>query len=153
MSSTVMMERSMFTKGNSPAANAASPNFSTEQTAWCVVPRCSIKFEKCEGGFKIHCRCDDDVACATLQSLCRSLAGGMCSCCCTLNGITVCQCNLTCGITRCEYTKDGCCITCLSGDDACCSMLQSCCDTLACCAKQGCCCYVCINGTPICCAC
>ncbi len=110
-----------------------------------------MKIEKCTGGLKIHCHCEDDVACHTLHHLCDALVGGLCSCCCTLNGLCVCQCNLTCGICKCENTKDGCTITCTSGDKACCAILQSCCATLQCCLEQGCCCYVCFNNTPCCC--
>jgi len=151
MSSAVVMDRGLLS-GNVSATPVGATGVTPAQN-WCVVPRCDLEFEKCEGGFKIHCRCDDDVACATLQNLCKMLAGGMCSCCCTINGVVVCQCNLTCGITKCEYTKDGCCITCLSGDEACCRILQACCDALACCCKEGGCCYVCFNGTPVCCGC
>lgn len=149
MSSTVVVDRGAL---GGTTASFGSPAPGTGAN-WCVVPRCEIEFEKCAGGFKIHCRCEDDVACATLQNLCKQLAGGVCSCCCTLSGVTVCQCNLTCGMTRCEYTADGCCITCLTGDEACCSILQCCCDAMACCVKEGGCCYVCFNGTPVCCGC
>ena len=36
-----------------------------------------------------------------------------------------------CGMCKCECTKDGVCITCMSGDKACCDMIQACCDCLA----------------------
>ena len=94
-----------------------------------------MKVEKCQGGMKINCKCDDEVSCATLQNLCKMLCDGMCSCCCTLNGMSVCQCNLTCGICTCECTKDGVCITCKSGDKACCDMIQACCDCLSKCLR------------------
>jgi hypothetical protein len=81
------------------------------------------------------------------------LADGMCSCCCTLNGIAVCQCNLACGICTCESTKDGVCITCKSGDKACCEIIQACCDCLSQCLHSGCCCYVSFHNTPVCCGC
>jgi hypothetical protein len=156
MATSVLLERSSaaaapFT-GPVPGWNAgAFPGGAPAAAQWCVLPRCKIEFEKCSGGFKIHCKCDDEVACGTLQNLCRMLSDGLCSCCCTLNGIPVCQCSLSIGICKCEYTKDGCCVTCLSGDKACCAMLQACCDCLACCCKSGCCCYVCFNNTPVCC--
>jgi hypothetical protein len=51
----------------------------------------------------------------------------------------------------CEPTKDGCCISCTSGDQGCCDMLQAWCDCLACCCEQGCCCYISFGGTAICC--
>jgi hypothetical protein len=110
-----------------------------------------VEFEKCTGGFKIQCRCEDEVACGTLQNLCRMLCDGMCSCYSTWNGICISQCNLTCGTCKCEYTKDGCCISCISGDKACAAMLQACCECLSTCSKSGCSCYICFNNTPVCC--
>ena len=137
----------------SPASGASSAPGAAPAANWCVVPRCTLKVEKCPGGLKLHCKCDDDVACATLQNLCKMLAGSMCSCCCTLNGVPCCTLNLACGICTCECTKDGVCITCTSGDKACCEMIQACCDCLACLCKNGCCCYVCFGNTPVCCCC
>lgn len=110
-----------------------------------------MEIEKCADGCIIVCRCDDDLACGTLQNLCRMLAGGQCSVCCQLNGVTVCDCRLTCGHVKCEFTDDGCRISCCSGDKTCCEIIQACCDAIACCLKNGCCCYVCFNGTPVCC--
>ena len=133
-----------FQTGTTPAGAPAGTN-------WSILPRCELTFEKCKGGFKIQCSCPDDVSCATLQNLCKMLCEGTCSCCCTLNGIQVCQCSLTCGICKCDFTADGCCITCTSGDKACCDMLQACCDCLSCCCDNGCCCYVCFGNTPVCC--
>lgn len=155
MSGAMLMERGAFTSsmpGNSMGPTTAMPGMMPGANM-CMVPRCTMQVEKCKGGIKIHCRCEDEVACATLQNLCKMMAGGMCSCICTMNGITMIQCNLTCGMCKCEYTEDGVCITCTSGDKGCCEMLQSCCDTIACCMQNSCCCYVCFNGNPVCCAC
>jgi hypothetical protein len=153
MSSTMVLERGLFFGAAGPAAASSPAGFPAASPAagWCVVPRCTLRLEKCKEGFKIHCACDDEVSTATLQNLCRSLAGGLCSCCCTLNGLTVCQCNLTCGHCKCDITADGCCITCTSGDKGCCAILQSCCATLESCLQNDCCCYVCFNNTPVCC--
>lgn len=133
-----------FQAGTTPASTPASNN-------WMVLPRCELRFEKCAGGFKIHCCCDDEVACATLQNLCKMSCDGLCSLCCTQNGIPCCQFNLCQGNCRCELTKDGCCITCTSGDKGCCEMLQACCDCLSCCCEQGCCCYITFGNTTVCC--
>lgn len=149
MTSTMLVDRGTFASASPAPGQAATPQAGN----WCVVPRCEVRVEKCKGGLKLHCTCDDDVACATLQNLCRSLSAGLCSVCCTQNGIPCCQVNLCCGNTKCELTKDGCCITCTSGDKACCDILQACCDALACCLQNGCCCYVCFNSTPVCCGC
>ena len=93
-----------------------------------MVPRCKMMMEKCAGGMKITCKCDDAVACAMMQNLCNMLAGGMCSCSCMMNGMVCCTCNLMMGMCKTEMTKDGCIITCTSGDAGNMSMIQGCCD-------------------------
>src|SRR6185369_11975128 len=90
-----------------------------------MVPRCTMKFEKCTGGIKIMCTSEDKMAAATMQNLCASMAGAMCGCCCMMNGMMVCCCNLVMGMCKCEMTKDGVCFTCTSGDKACCKMIQA----------------------------
>ena len=100
--------------GPDPGHSARFRSVQPQSANWCVLPRCTVEFEKTSNGCKIHCRCDDEVARGTLQNLCRMLADGLCSCCCTCNGIPCCQCNFTVGICKCEYTKDGCCISCTS---------------------------------------
>jgi hypothetical protein len=153
MSSAMLMDRAGLSFQTPTLGGQSSPTSSPTTGGWCVVPRCKLTFEKCAGGLKIHCKCDDAVSCATLQNLCNSLAAGTCSCCCTCNGIQCCACNLCCGLCKCECTKDGVCISCTSGDKACCDMLQSCCDCLSCLCKSGCCCYVCFGGVAVCCGC
>lgn len=148
MSSAMMMERPMGTMFTPGMSSAPAP---TPMTNWCVTPRCTFKVEKCKDGMKLYCKCDDEVACGTLQNLCKMLCDQMCSCCCTMNGMTVCQCNLCCGICKCECTKDGVCISCLSGDKTCCEMIHACCDCLCKCLEAGCCCTVCFGNTPVCC--
>jgi hypothetical protein len=120
-------------------------------TNWLVVPRCSFKVEKCTGGFKVTCSCEDKAACSMVQNLCTMLAGGMCSCCVMMNGMTVCCYNFTMGMCRYENTPDGVCFTCTSGDSSCGAMLQSCCDCLSCLMDSGCTCCFLVNNTPICC--
>ena len=44
-----------------------------------MIPRCTMKVEKCTGGMKITCSCEDATACAMMQNLCNMMAGGMCS--------------------------------------------------------------------------
>ncbi len=153
MSSTMMFERSMMgsmgTMGSMPGASmpAAAPTM----PGMMMVPRCTMKFEKCQGGMKITCTCDDEMSAATLQNLCKMLAGGMCSCCCMMNGMQLCQCNMTMCKCECKDTKMGVCITCTSGDKACCDMCQACCDCLAKCMEAGCMCCLMIGGMPVCC--
>lgn len=156
MSTSLLLERSSVAAapvgGTYPAFHPGIAATGAQAAAnWCVLPRCRVEFDKCKGGLKIQCCCEEEVACGTLQNLCRMLADGLCSCCVTCNGLTVFQCNLTMGICKCEYTKDGVAITCTSGDKSCCEMLQACCDCLECCCKSGCCCYISFNNTPVCC--
>ena len=44
-----------------------------------MVPRCKVKMEKCAGGMKMTCICDDEMSCATFQNMCMMLCEGMCS--------------------------------------------------------------------------
>jgi hypothetical protein len=116
-----------------------------------MVPRCTFKVEKCQGGMKVTCSCEDKTAATMVQNLCSMLTGGMCSLYCTVNGMTVCCCNLTMGLCQVAMTKDGCCLTCTSGDPKCCEMIQGCCDCVAAMLKGGCTCCFMMNGTPVCC--
>lgn len=153
MSQAVMFERfpaGCFTPQNRETFSGVSPQYAPGNRM-VMMPRCTMRFEKCDGGFKIHCCCEDQADCATLQELCNLSSDGLCSCCCTKNGIPCCQVFLCWGTVKCELTKDGCCITCTSGDKGCCDMLQACCDCLDRCLHQGCCCYVAFGGTTICC--
>ena len=153
MMSTVMMERPgmgmpAMGSGLMPASGAAPmmPNM-------MMVPRCKMKFEKCTGGMKVSCSCDDKMACSMMQNLCTMLAGGMCSCCVMLNGMTVCTCNFTMGLCRCEMTETGVILTCTSGDSKCCEMIQAFCDCVSCLMNAGCTCCVLMNNTPVACGC
>src|SRR5262249_10845086 len=76
MSSSTLLER-----GSSAVAPFSGPGIqpgvlpsgSPAGANWCVLPRCTVEFEKTSNGCKIHCRCDDEVARGTLQNLCRML--------------------------------------------------------------------------------
>ena len=144
MDRTGMMMPGMTTGMPSPAGMPAAPN-------WMMVPRCTIKMEKMSNGMKMTCTCDDPTATGMMQNLCQMLAGGMVSCCCVMNGMTVCCCNLTMGMCKVEMSKDGCVMTCTSGDADCCRMIQACCDCLSACLTAGCTCCVMMNNTPVCC--
>ncbi|MBV8314413.1 MAG: hypothetical protein JOZ53_05705, partial [Planctomycetaceae bacterium] len=63
-----------------------------------MIPRCTMKMEKCDGGMKITCTCEDKVSCTMMQNLCTMMAGGMCTCCMMMNGMMVCCCNLMMGM-------------------------------------------------------
>lgn len=158
MTSAVMMERSgTGIQGmNVPGLGTSStttPGSYAAGTNWLMVPRCTFKVEKCQGGFKCYCSCDDKLATSMVQNLCTMLAGGLCSCCVMQNGMTVATFNFTQGMCRCEPTENGFCFTCTSGDQQCCEMIQSCCDTLCCQMDRGCTCCFLMNNTPVCCGC
>jgi hypothetical protein len=149
----MMMERTAMTGMPTQGMSAQGVAPLTAPSNWMMVPRCTYKFEKCQGGMKVTCICDDQMARSMMQNLCTMLAGGMCSCCVMMNGVTVCCCNLTMGICKCEMTDKGICVTCTSGDQKCCEMIQSCCDCLSCMCKAGCTCCMLMNNTPVCCGC
>ncbi len=158
MSSTMMMERTgMGVPGigvpGMAAPSVGAPTGVPSAANWMMVPRCNYKFDKCTGGMKITCSCEDKMACSMVQNLCTMLAGGMCSCCVMMNGITVCYSNLTMGMCKYEMTDNGVCITCTSGDTKSCEMIQACCDCLNCMLDAGCTCCLLINNTPVCCGC
>src|SRR5438046_4303065 len=148
---SMMMERTGMSMPAMGTPGMTAPMSMPTGAQWLMIPRCTMKMEKCAGGMKITCSCDDKAACTMMQNLCTMMAGGMVSCCMMMNGMAVCTCNLTMGMCKCEMTKDGVCLTCMSGDKMCCEMLQACCDCMTCMLKGGCCCSMCINGNPVCC--
>jgi hypothetical protein len=154
MASTMMVER---TGVGLPGVGSPVPGMMPLGTPtgaaanWLMVPRGTLRFEKCQGGFKVRCACDDPTACGVVQNLCAALAGGLVSCGVQLNGLTVCTCNFLMGMCRCETTEDGVCLTCTSGDAKCCEMLQACCDCLGGLLEAGCTCCLMMNNTPVCC--
>ncbi|MBM4072808.1 MAG: hypothetical protein FJ271_28355 [Planctomycetes bacterium] len=156
MSSTIMMERtgtSLPSMGMPGLGTTPSASTGITPTNMMMVPRCTLKMEKCQGGCRITCSCDDKMACSMVQNLCSMLTGGLCTCCVMYNGMPVCTCNLTMGLCKCEMTDSGMCLTCTSGDSQCCEMIQACCDCMCCMMDAGCTCCVMINNTPVCCGC
>jgi hypothetical protein len=156
MSSTVMMERTgnaypglgLPTYGTVPHA---APMGMMPQPSLMPVPRCTFKIEKISGGCRIICSCDDPLAISMVQQLCTMLAGGLCSCSSTCNGMTVFTCNFTMGLCRYEATDSGAMVTCTSGDQQCAQMIQSCCDCLSTLMDCGCTCCLMLNNMPVCC--
>jgi hypothetical protein len=153
MMSTMMMERTgmgmpgmgMPGMGTMGGMNAPmTPNM-------MMVPRCTFKLEKVQGGMKIVCSCEDKVAASMVQNLCTMLAGGMYSCYVMMNGMTVCGCNLSMAMCKCDMTDRGCTVTCTSGDPQCAQMVGACCDCMATMLKAGCTCCLMMNNMPVCC--
>jgi hypothetical protein len=158
MSSTMMMERTGMGMPGMGVPGMGVPTMGPQTGAptsgnYVMVPRCTMKFEKCAGGMKVSCSCEDKMACSMMQNLCTMLQGGMCSCCVMLNGMTVCTCNFTMGLCRCEMTEAGVSLTCTSGDSKCCEMIQAFCDCVSCLMNAGCTCCVLMNNTPVACGC
>jgi hypothetical protein len=152
MTSTMMMDRTgMSVQGVPTMTPTGVPTMTPATANWLMVPRCTFKFEKGQGGMKVVCTCDDPMARSMMQNLCTALMGGMCSCLCTLNGMTVCCVNLTMGLCKCEMTDAGFTVTCTSGDAKCCEMIQSCCDCVSVMCSAGCTCCLMLNNTPVCC--
>ncbi len=152
MTSAMMMERT----GVGMPGLAGTPLGGTTAPAtpnMMMVPRGTFKVEKCQGGMKITCSCDDKMAVSMVQNLCTMLQGGMCSCSLMMNGMMVCCCNLTMGMCKCDMTDKGCCVTCTSGDSKCGEMIQACCDCVSTMLKAGCTCCLMMNNTPVCCGC
>ena len=129
------------------------PNMMPMGMGMAMMPRCTMKMEKCTGGMKITCMCDDEMAAATLQNMCKMMAGGMMSMCCIINGMMMCKCNMAMCKRECAMPKDGVCMTCTCGDKAMCDLLQACCDCMCMCMKAGCMCCMMIGGMPMCCGC
>src|SRR5947208_7177756 len=125
----MIMERSglgMAGKGSPSEGAMGTPTMTPGDTNMMMVPRCTMKMEKCTGGMKITCTSDDKMSAGMLQNLCTMMAGGMCSCCMMMNGMMACCCNLLMGMCKCEMTENGVCMTCTSGDKECCAMIQAC---------------------------
>jgi hypothetical protein len=153
MTAMMMMDKSMVSPMGMPMSGSQMPAAAPNGPQMCMVPRCTMKIEKCKGGMKMTCTCEDEVAAGTLQNMCKMMAGSLCSCCCMMNGMMVCNCCLTMCKCECTDTKMGVCITCTSGDEDCAAMCQACCDCVSACMKAGCMCCVCFGGMPVCCCC
>ena len=117
-----------------------------------MTPRCMMKMEKCPGGMKLTCTCEDKTSAMMLQNLCSMMAGGMCSCCMMMNGMCCCCCNMgMMGMCEMEMTDMGCMMTCTSGDKNCEKMIQACCDCMNAMMIKGMSCMMMMNGMPMCC--
>ena len=116
------------------------------------LPRCEMRVERCDGGCKIYCSCDDAEDRRALQAAGEKMAGKLCSVSCSLHGEPICHCTFNCCDCTCECTRtaEGMCLTCVSCDPACCEMVQAICDCIARCQECGCDCMLHCGETPIC---
>src|SRR5271166_1304275 len=99
MTSSVVMERAgigMLGMGMSSMMQGGMGGTATMPAGpqWMMMPRCTMKMEKCKGGMKITCKCDDKMTATMMQNLCTMLAGGMCSCCMMMMCAAGCTCCL-----------------------------------------------------------
>src|SRR4051794_32686128 len=87
MSTATLLERTAATSSlglpGYGTPSVGSPAGAPTTGNWLMVPRCTFRVEKCNGGLKLTCTCDDKLSCSMVQNLCTMLAGGLCSCCCT----------------------------------------------------------------------
>ena len=70
--SSVMMERRHEAACGMPGAMpmmGQMPGMAAMMPGMMMVPRCTMKMEKCAGGMKVTCICEDEVAAATLAEL------------------------------------------------------------------------------------
>ena len=149
----MMMMGGMPMAGATPAAAGMMPGAMPTGMNMMMVPRCTVVMEKCDGGMKMTCTCDDKTAAATLHNLCAMMAGGMCCCMMMMNGMPMCMCNLgMMGMCKMAMTDMGCTMTCTSADPACTMTIQACCDCMMSMMKMpGCSCCVMMSGMPMCC--
>jgi len=150
MSSAMMVERTGMAMPGMGVPGMGAATTGPAGMSYLMVPRCTFKVEKCPDGIKVFCTCEDQTATSMLQNLCTMLAGGLCSCCVSYNGVTVCSYNFTMGTCKWEMTSGGCCFSCTSGDAKCCAMIQSYCDCLSSMMSGGCHCCLYVNSTPLC---
>ena len=136
---------------NMPVNAATMPGMSMPMGMAAMMPRCTMKMEKCKGGVKITCTCDDKTSAAMLHQLCMSMTGSMFGCCIVMNGAMICCCNLTMGMCKMEMTEMGMCMMCTSGDAMCEKMIQTCCDCMMAMMMPGCLCCMMMGGVPVCC--
>jgi len=116
-----------------------------------MIPSCTMKMEKCDGGMKMMCMSDDMMAVGMMQNMAKMLCGGMVSCSMMMNGMMMMTCNMMMGMCKMEMTKNGMMMTCTSGDADCCKMIQCCCDAMMAMMMAGCTCCMSMNNTPCCC--
>ena len=151
MASTMMMPMSMMSGGAAPMG--MNMGMGPGMPSMMMVPRCTMKMEKMQGGMMCTCICEDQTTAMMMQNLCMMLQGGMCSMAVMMNGMTCCCYAMgMMGMCKMEMTEMGCRMTCTSGDPDCAKMIQACCDCMMNCMSMpgamGC---MMMNGMPICC--
>src|SRR6476661_3681756 len=103
----LMLDKGMMGAAGSSMQAGPMPTAVPMGMQMCMVPRCTMKMEKCKGGMKMTCTCEDEIAATTLQNMCKMMAGSMCSCCCMMNGMMMCQCNMCMCKCECADVKMG----------------------------------------------
>jgi hypothetical protein len=117
-----------------------------------MIPRCTMKMEKANGGMKMMCVSEDPMAAGMMRNLCAMMNGSMLSCYMITNGMSVAAFNMIMGMCHCEAAKNGVAITCTSGDEKCSEAIKACASCMTTMMENGCTCCVCMNNTPVCCS-
>ena len=78
MSSMMMMDRpsmmgAMGMSGGMPMGQMSGMSSMMPGMGMCMVPRCTMKMEKCQGGMKMTCVCEDEMSAATMQNMCKMM--------------------------------------------------------------------------------
>lgn len=143
----MMMGKSMM-MGNNMGMNMSVP---AGQMNMMMIPRATMKMEKCQDGMKMMCMTKDETAAAMMQNLCQMLAGGMTGMTMMMNGMMMMNCNMMMGLCKYEMMDDGIMMMWTSGDAMTCKMIQACCDAMMSMMECDCTMVVSINNTPVCC--
>jgi len=117
-----------------------------------MIPRCTVRMEKMQGGMRMHCTGMDEMATKMMQHAVAMMGSGMMSCAMMMNGMMAMRCNMIMGLCKCEMTADGMMVTYTSGDAQCAAMIQQCCDSMMMMMANGCTCCVMMNNMPVCCS-
>lgn len=121
-----------------------------ESAADCGVPKCTMRFEKCDDGCRVYCTCDNETAARLLLRICRTLEGGCCTLNCCYKGESCLRCSFAACDCQCEMTPNGVCVCCTTSDPCCVAMIQAMCHCMCACCANGCECTLCINDVPVC---
>lgn len=123
----------------------------TGQMNMMMIPRVTMKMEKCEDGMKVMCMTTHETDTAMMQNLYTMLCGSMTSMSMMMNGMMMMNYNMVMGMCKCEMTTDGICITWTSGDDMMCKIIQECHDCMVSMMECGCTAVMSMNNIAVCC--
>jgi hypothetical protein len=132
-----------------PGMAPPQSGMSAAKPATLMVPRCTFEVEKCKGGMKVTCSCDDKVAFGMLATLCLMLQGGTAGFYGLLNGMTLYYFQVL-GSGKYEQGDGWVCFTFTSTEPGGIRMLQDTCDHLLSLLRSGLTCWLTMNNTAVC---